>query len=50
MTCKPTINAWAHSVATGQPYDIEHRVRLRDGSYHWMHSRAFPRPMLQGRS
>jgi two-component sensor histidine kinase len=30
-------------VATGEPYDIEHRVRYRDGSYRWARSRAFPR-------
>jgi PAS domain S-box-containing protein len=38
-----SLMAWAHSVSTGEPYDIEHRVRLRDGTYRWMHSRAFPR-------
>jgi PAS domain S-box-containing protein len=39
----PSNAAWGHSLATGEPYDIEHRVRMRDGSYHWMHSRASPR-------
>ena len=34
---------WAHSVSTGEPFDIEHRVRMGDGTYRWMHSRAFPR-------
>lgn len=34
---------WSHSVATGEPYDIEHRVQFRDGSYRWARSRAYPR-------
>ena len=38
-----TVAVWGRSVATGEPYDIEHRVKLRDGSYRWMHSRAYPR-------
>ncbi len=38
-----SIEAWVRSCATGEPYDIEHRVRMRDGSFHWMHSRAKPR-------
>jgi PAS domain S-box-containing protein len=35
--------AWTHSVRTGDPYDIEHRIRLADSTYRWMRSRAFPR-------
>lgn len=35
--------AWTASVATGQPYDIEHRIRLADGACRWMRSRAYPR-------
>ena len=35
--------AWHHSVATGTPYDIEHRVKRVDGSYRWARSRAFAR-------
>ena len=38
-----SFDAWTRSVATGEPYDIEHRVRFRDGSYRWARSRAFPR-------
>lgn len=34
---------WAHSLATGETYDVELRCRMRDGSYHWMHSVALPR-------
>jgi PAS domain S-box-containing protein len=39
----PSVEAWSRSVATGEPYDIEHRARFRDGSFRWMHSRAYPR-------
>ena len=39
----PSVAAWTQSVSSGEPYDIEHRVRFRDGSYRWMHSRAYPR-------
>ena len=35
--------AWSHALATGQPYDSEHRIRMADGSYRWMRSRAVPR-------
>jgi PAS domain S-box-containing protein len=35
--------AWTRSLQTGDPYDVEHRIRLADGSYRWMRSRAYPR-------
>jgi PAS domain S-box-containing protein len=38
-----TFAVWGRSIATGEPYDIEHRVKHRDGSYRWARSRAFPR-------
>ena len=41
--------AWQRARITGEPYDVEHRVRLRDGSYAWMRSRAFPRRDEGGR-
>ena len=37
------VEAWAHSVRTGEPYDVESRVRTAGGAYRWMRSRAFPR-------
>jgi PAS domain S-box-containing protein len=40
-TC--SLETWSKCVATGEPYDIEHRVRLRAGDYRWCRSRAFPR-------
>ncbi|MFM9433050.1 PAS domain S-box-containing protein [Janthinobacterium sp. CG_23.3] len=39
----PTLAAWQASVASGVPYDIEHRVRMLDGQYRWMRSRALCR-------
>ncbi|WP_170162326.1 PAS domain S-box protein [Caldimonas tepidiphila] len=44
-----TVRAWSRSVRTGEPYDIEHRIRLADGSYRWMRSRALPRRDAGGR-
>jgi PAS domain S-box-containing protein len=34
------IEAYAHSVATGTPYAIEHRCRRADGVYRWFQVRA----------
>lgn len=38
-----TLSEWARSLKTGEPYDVEHRIRRRDGGYRWARSRAFPR-------
>jgi PAS domain S-box-containing protein len=46
---QPSIEAWTRSVTTGEPYHIEHRVRMQDGVYHWMLSRAYPRRDEAGR-
>lgn len=35
-----TIAVWARSVATGEPYQIEHRVAMADGSLRWHISRG----------
>ncbi len=35
--------AWGHSLATGEPYDVEYRVRRgSDGTYRWFMARAMP--------
>jgi diguanylate cyclase (GGDEF)-like protein/PAS domain S-box-containing protein len=39
----PTLQQWAHSLATGQAFDIEYRLRLADESYSWVRARAAPR-------
>ena len=40
---RPTAWArWQHSLATGEPYEIEYRLRRYDGVYHWTLGRALP--------
>ena len=34
--------AWQKALRTGEPYQIEHRLRRHDGEYRWMISRAVP--------
>jgi len=46
---EPTVEAWTRAVATGERYDIEHRVRMLNGAHRWMHSRAYPRYDGEGR-
>jgi PAS domain S-box-containing protein len=38
-----TRDAWAHSVSTGEPLEIEYRIRDASESYVWAWSRAVPR-------
>lgn len=33
---------WRHSLATGEPYEIEYRLRRHDGMYRWTIGRALP--------
>jgi len=40
------IPAWNEAVASGEPYELEYRVRRADGSYRWQVSRGVP---LRGR-
>ena len=37
------MEAWTRSLATGESYDVRHRIRLADGSHRWMRSWAVPR-------
>lgn len=40
---RPTMAAaWTRSLATGEPYKVEHRIRIADGSYRWMRTHANP--------
>ena len=33
---------WRHSLATGDPYEVEYRLRRHDGTYRWTLGRALP--------
>lgn len=33
---------WSHSLATGEPYEVEYRLRRHDGIYRWVLGRALP--------
>ncbi len=33
---------WRHSLATGDPYEVEYRLRHRSGQYRWVLGRALP--------
>ncbi len=37
-----TIEKWYHAARTGEKYQIEHRIKLACGDYHWHLSRAVP--------
>ena len=39
---------WRHSLATGEPYHIEYRLRHRSGCYHWVLGRAQPMRDAEG--
>jgi PAS domain S-box-containing protein len=39
---EPTRHFWLESVAGCHPYDIEYRVRRRDGEYRWFKTRGVP--------
>ena len=38
----PCNAAWQSSLASGETYEVEHRLRRYDGQYRWMLSRAVP--------
>ena len=35
-------DAWTRAVATGEPFDSEHRVLDAGGTYRWLHARGLP--------
>ncbi len=41
---------WKHSTETGQPYDLEFRLRGTNGAYRWFLGRALPRVDEHGRT
>ncbi len=42
------LSTWARCLQNGEPMDIEHRIRVADGTIHWMRSRATPRRNEKG--
>jgi hypothetical protein len=34
------MTAWKESLRSGDPVDVEYRIRLRDGSWRWMRARG----------
>jgi diguanylate cyclase (GGDEF)-like protein/PAS domain S-box-containing protein len=37
------MSAWRRSLASGEAYDVEHRMRWPSGKHRWVHARAYPR-------
>ncbi|MGA8810753.1 MAG: PAS domain S-box protein [Thermoanaerobaculia bacterium] len=37
-----TVRRWSHSLATGEPFELQHRFRRADGIHRWHLSRASP--------
>jgi PAS domain S-box-containing protein len=35
-------STWSRSVETADAYDVDHRLRGRDGAYRWFHARGLP--------
>lgn len=42
------LQIWEHSILVGQPYEVEYRLRGRDGAYQWFLRRAVPLKDRQG--
>jgi PAS domain S-box-containing protein len=40
---------WKHSIASGEPFQMEQRVRTADGSFRWMRSSSYPRRDQRGK-
>jgi PAS domain S-box-containing protein len=34
---RQTVTIWANAVRTGNPHDVQYRLRRRDGAYRWFH-------------
>ena len=44
-----SMDAWRHSLQTGYPYDVEHRLCGANGTYRWFHVRGLPARDAEGR-
>lgn len=42
------LHRWRHSIQTGEPFLIEHRLRRYDGEFRWHVSRAIPQKDISG--
>jgi len=47
--CEMVVTRWVHSIETGDPYDIEHRILGADGVYRWFVVRGLPERDAEGR-
>jgi PAS domain S-box-containing protein len=45
----PTLKAWEEALRTGNPVDVQYRIRRRDGLWRWMRTRAAPRRNEDGK-
>ena len=43
-----TFAAWSHSLATGEPYNVQYRFKRRDGQWRWFIGRALALRNAQG--
>ena len=43
------LETWTRSLTTGEPYEVEFRLRRTDGDYHWHIGRAMPECDADGR-
>jgi PAS domain S-box-containing protein len=43
------VDRWTAALASGEPYDVESRLRMKDGSYRCFRVRAMPRRDAKGR-
>lgn len=43
------VDRWTHALATGEPYEVEFRLRGADGSYRWHIARALPQLDASGK-
>ena len=43
------IAVWKKAISTGEPYEIEHRIRRADGVYRWFHGQGLPLRNRDGR-
>ena len=42
------LERWTHALQTGEPYEVEFRLKIRDGHYAWHLSRAVPQRNAAG--